>query len=238
MFYYYGAKHRLAVKYPAPIYRHIIEPFAGAAGYSCYWAERDPDLHFTLIEKDGRVAELWQRLLHDNTPLPAVPAVGEYTTDFLVMTTAASNAMGKAKRLKVTPRVVTEYERMIRRIERVRPLMKGRTTVIVGDYRLADAATWGHSRPSTWFIDPPYQPPVEPVSTSSPRGKGYAAGCDNRAIDYKDLALWAQARQGQVIVCEQEGATWLPFVRLAEHQNGSGRKAMEMIWTNAGKEHP
>ena len=39
-FAYYGAKHELARKYPRPRYPLIIEPFAGAAGYSCHWAHR------------------------------------------------------------------------------------------------------------------------------------------------------------------------------------------------------
>ena len=37
-FAYYGAKHEKAHKYPPPRFDLIIEPFAGAEGYSCHWA--------------------------------------------------------------------------------------------------------------------------------------------------------------------------------------------------------
>ena len=34
LFCYFGSKYRAAPHYPKPLYPHIIEPFAGAAGYS------------------------------------------------------------------------------------------------------------------------------------------------------------------------------------------------------------
>jgi len=36
MFSYYGSKSKLAQHYPTPKYDTIVEPFAGAAGYSLY----------------------------------------------------------------------------------------------------------------------------------------------------------------------------------------------------------
>jgi 16S rRNA G966 N2-methylase RsmD len=50
---------------------------------------------------------------------------------------------------------------------------------------------------ATWFVDPPYEG----------AGRYYA----HSRIDYAELAQWSRSRQGQVIVCENEGATWLPF---------------------------
>lgn len=64
---------------------------------------------------------------------------------------------------------------------------------------------------ATWFIDPPY---------NCPAGRFYQVG----ALDYAALATWCQSRQGQVIVCEQAGATWLPFQPLYGN---------EVIWTNS-----
>ena len=49
---------------------------------------------------------------------------------------------------------------------------------------------------ATWFIDPPYQG---------------INGYNHRFQHYDDLATWCRSRRGQVIVCEREGATWLPF---------------------------
>lgn len=59
-------------------------------------------------------------------------------------------------------------------------------------------------RIATWFIDPPYEK----------AGKSYRYG--SRQLDFDRLANWCRSRRGLAIVCEQRGATWLPFVRLAE----------------------
>jgi len=64
--------------------------------------------------------------------------------------------------------------------------------VICGSYEsLSDIET-------AWFVDPPYQ-----------HVKGY--GKEFERIDYSHLSKWCQPRKGRVIVCEQEGADWLPF---------------------------
>jgi hypothetical protein len=77
--------------------------------------------------------------------------------------------------------------------------------------------------PATYFIDPPYQ---------------YVKGYPHESINYKHLAQWARSRQGQVIVCEQDGAHWLPFrefktipSRCAASRK-PGSKSREVIWTN------
>jgi hypothetical protein len=78
----------------------------------------------------------------------------------------------------------------------------------------------------TWFIDPPY---VD-------AGKNYP--CGSKDINYDHLAAWCRSRKGQVIVCENEGATWLPFEpciqnkRGATFDSGVSRRRTEMIWTN------
>lgn len=73
---------------------------------------------------------------------------------------------------------------------------------------------------ATWFIDPPYQKIATKYETHT-------------TIDYSRLAEWCRSRKGQVIVCEQSGADWLPFRRF--HYNRAAAKktySMEMIWTN------
>jgi hypothetical protein len=71
-----------------------------------------------------------------------------------------------------------------------------------------------------WFIDPPYQ----------------VSGVHYRFhdIDFDILAAWAGSREGQVIVCEQEGATWLPFtpfrtIKVLEGGRGN-KQSKEVIW--------
>lgn len=225
-FYYYGAKHRLAKYYPAPQRERIVEPFAGAAGYSCYWAERRPGVHqFLLVEKDPRVVDLWERLL-DGMPTPKPPSAGEYTEDFIFMTSAASNAMAKSRRFKMTPRAAKVYGGMQRRIDRVIPFMRGRTEVVLGDYQDVPNGNW------TWFLDPPYQLPADMsgVLTRHPKGLGYAKGCDSHSINYRELGDWALSRFGQVIVTEQKGADWLPFSPLIETQDSQGKMYDEVVF--------
>lgn len=40
-FTYFGGKYRIAPRYPKPQYNTIIEPFAGSAGYSLRYPERE-----------------------------------------------------------------------------------------------------------------------------------------------------------------------------------------------------
>jgi len=70
----------------------------------------------------------------------------------------------------------------------------------------------------TWFIDPPY---------SGNGGKYYV---DNK-IDYEKLRSWCIERKGQTIVCENEGATWLPFKSLVDLK-GQRHNRKEVIWYN------
>ena len=45
---FYGGKWRAAPRYPRPLYSTIVEPFAGAAGYSTRYYQRD----IILVEKE------------------------------------------------------------------------------------------------------------------------------------------------------------------------------------------
>ncbi|HEY6921951.1 MAG TPA: hypothetical protein VI653_00670 [Steroidobacteraceae bacterium] len=85
--------------------------------------------------------------------------------------------------------------------------------IIEGDYSLAPNV------PATWFIDPPYD---------NKAGSYYA----HSKVDYAALAGWCRTRRGQVLVCENEGATWAPFETFATFKpgvNGSGSK--EVLWS-------
>ena len=69
---YFGAKWRAAPHYPAPRHATIIEPFAGAAGYSLRHAERA----VILVERDPAVAEVWRWLIGSSpADLRAIPLV-------------------------------------------------------------------------------------------------------------------------------------------------------------------
>ncbi len=73
---------------------------------------------------------------------------------------------------------------------------------------------------ATWFIDPPYQ--------SRGAGNRYR----HSAVDYDHLREWTLARKGQVIACDGESATWLPFTRLTREvgQRSQLTDRWEMMW--------
>jgi hypothetical protein len=61
---------------------------------------------------------------------------------------------------------------------------------------------------------------------------GYAEGCNSSSLDYAALAKWCRERKGQKIVCEQDGATWLPFEHLRLARNSIGRNTTEVVWVD------
>ena len=80
---------------------------------------------------------------------------------------------------------------------------------IWADYRTAPDVE------ATWFIDPPYQAVK----------RGYHSN-----IDYDALAKWCRSRKGLVIVCEQAGATWLPFKPLVSIKGTNNKVSTEAVW--------
>lgn len=70
---------------------------------------------------------------------------------------------------------------------------------------------------ATWFIDPPYQYPKSKYKFHK--------------LNYEELADWCKSRKGQVIVSENEKATWMDFKFLTTYQGMAG-KQIETIWTN------
>jgi len=84
--------------------------------------------------------------------------------------------------------------------------------IIEGDYSQAPDV------PATWFIDPPY---------NNKAGSYYV----HSSLDFPKLGEWCKTRPGQVIVCENEGATWLPFMPFATLKSGlNGRVSKEVVW--------
>jgi hypothetical protein len=82
---------------------------------------------------------------------------------------------------------------------------------IHGDYSAANIRG-----EATWFIDPPYQN----------QGRHYRFN----DIDYDRLSKWCQARQGQVIACEQHGAKWLPFEPFKTIKSLKSKQSKEAVF--------
>lgn len=235
-FNYFGAKWRAAYSYPPPRFDTIVEPFAGAAGY----ATRYPRHQVVLCDLDPIIAGVW-RFLIASTPdeilaLPDIPdgaAVGDlhvcqeakWLIGFYVTAAAHTpNQRPSAWAKKYFWRDQFWSDRARRRIaSQVSRINHWR--VYECNYRECPV-----TGPATWFVDPPYQQ----------AGKRYRFG--SKLLDYGDLATWCQSREGQVIVCENEGADWLSFRwhreipscrwRGPTDLQTTPRTSREVIWTN------
>jgi hypothetical protein len=232
-FYYYGAKSKLARYYPAPKYDTIVEPFAGAAGYSLHWAT--PDTRVILCELNPKVAGIWRRIqgmTAEEVEGIEVPPVGTRTHEWLILAGCAGASFSGAMMRPnsnpdgyvVTSRMVKVFPHIQRRIIKALPLVRN-WKILEGSYE-----TTCPDVEATWFVDPPYQ-----VQLDRPQGNGAGYACGSSGIDFPALGRWCRERRGQVIVCEQKGADWLPFEDLKEISTTGGgkRRTMEVFWTNA-----
>ena len=221
MFYYYGRKKQIAKHYPPANLDTIIEPFAGSAAYSLYgehWKKK-----VILIERDEKVAEIWQWLIHEATPskISSMPdlRVGEKSSEFLHIIHAATKMAFHYKTIKVTPVLARNWE--ISKRYMAENLFKVKQwRIISGDYTVAPDVE------ATWFIDPPYKEDA---------GKGYRYS--SQLIDYNNLAAWAKNRKGEVIVCEGYCGDYLPFKPLIVLKGVAGKTSKEMIYYQSNKPH-
>jgi site-specific DNA-adenine methylase len=221
---YYGSKWRSAPLYPRPEHDHVIEPFAGSAGYAC----RHEPRHVLLVDADPIIAGVWDYLIHasqrDVLSLPGV-AAGQDVRELGVSQEAAwligfwiNRGAAQPRNVRTAYSTRTERgqlvwgerarQRIASQLERIR-----HWRVEHGTYEQA------RNGRATYFVDPPY----------GEAGKHYK----HRDVDYAALASWCSDLDGQVIVCENEGADWLPFRPLASIKASRGRSA-EAIWTNGG----
>jgi site-specific DNA-adenine methylase len=234
-FSYFGSKWRLAPYYPVPEYDIIVEPFAGSAGYSLFY----PDRKIYLLDKDPIVVAVWEYLLsvsgEEIMNLPE-PVQGEYLSDYKIpeeakwlmgfwirqgaeypsdKVTKFGEFNGSNARKNRINTCRTYKERVSWQVEYIR-----HWKIKEGDYHLLNNSN------ATWFIDPPYQV----------KGTFYKNG--SKPINYSDLGVWSRERNGQVIVCENYGAEWLPFHPFRD-MNGFTQSAgkvlisKEVIWTNS-----
>ena len=224
-FNFYGGKYRAAPHYPVPQYRRVIEPFAGAAGYSTRHHERD----IVLIERDPIIAGLWRWLIKASAAeILALPLEIPTTVRDLGLAPGPSALIGFYcggssffprqsrsgwMRSEISPGSYWGSKVRTRIADQVG--MIKHWTVIEGDY--TDAPT----EEATYFVDPPY---------ANKAGQVYRMKFAGHAA----LGDWCRTRPGQVIACENDGATWLPFrhfrdIKSTPGKNGKGKSA-EAIW--------
>lgn len=221
---YYGSKWNSARYYSPPAYPHVIEPFAGSAGYSLFYDVAA----VTLIDLDPVVVGVWHYLLNVSAAeilaLPELPEVGDSVDQYTLPQEAKwligfwlnrGSAQPKKSRTAYSARTDKRQLNWGRaakeRIARQLPQVKG-WRIWQGQYFQAPPVR------ATWFVDPPY----------GEKGRHYRFS--TTCVDYDYLARWSRRQRGQVIVCENVGATWLPFTPLGSFKSLHGRSD-EAVYT-------
>lgn len=233
---YYGGKWRSAPLYPQPRHRRIVELFAGSAGY----ALRYPACEVVLVELFAPLAEIWRFLIaaepHEIEAIPLVDAI----VDLPAWVPAGGRALvrhclgaGLARGINVASAGVrfnrerTDPSAGWSALQRARvaaqvPRIK-HWRIIEGDYTAALPLL---DRDTTSFWDPPYSSPAGAKYPCRPKGTP-----EVRAAWYTELGEHVRAAPGQVIACENEGATWLPFRRFGTFRRGmNGPGSREAIY--------
>lgn len=224
-FTYYGGKYRLAPKYPKPMFDAIIEPFAGSAGYSLRYSHKQ----ILLCDKSETIVGLWQYLIsvteNEILSLPleitdlrlmSIPQEQRWLIGFWVNKGGISpkNMPSAWMRSGVRPKSYWGEEIRHRIASQLKYIRHWKA--ILGDYGSLENSS------STWFIDPPYHA----------SGRHY----EHSVIDYEKLASWCLERRGQVIVCEQEPADWLPFDKFYDAKGLEGTRgkkvSKEVVWVS------
>jgi len=225
MFSYYGSKCKIIKYYPVSIYDIIIEPFAGAAWYSTFYRDRK----IILNEKYKIIYDIWEWLINEATPQIILNHSDFYVEDDirkLNIKKQHKDLIGFCiNRGSVSPKNIVQkwscqskinhdwastVSFQLKRIAKLLPEIR-HWSITYGDYKDIP------NQEATWFIDPPYQ-------------YGGNLYIENK-IDYNELKDWCLSRYGQVIVCENKKADWLPFKPLI-NITGQRNKTIEVIYTN------
>lgn len=226
-FTYYGGKWRIAPRYPAPAFDRIVEPFAGSAGYSL----RHPEHSVVLYDLNEHVAGTWDYLINVSPDeIRALPLLSDDWNDvneldlhqearwligWWLNKGTARPSRTPSKWVRTATSAGENYwgagvrERIASQVEYIRHWQ-----IFHASYETAP------NEAATWYVDPPYQK----------AGKAYP----NRDVDFPALAQWCRTREGQVLVCENDGADWLPFKPLVKAKATAGARrsgySKESLW--------
>lgn len=220
MFSYYGSKSKIIDYYPPPKYGKIIEPFAGSARYSFKYWRND----VLLVDKYDVIIKIWHYLQNatENEILKLYePKLGETINiddydcegSFLLMNYVIKSG-GTAPSCTVCKNrggveILNIKKTIAKQLFKIR-----HWKIIQGDYKDLK------NEECTWFIDAPYMFGGEHYKES------------NKNIDFELLSEWCKSRKGQVMVCENTKADWLPFIPLVKIQGTAQINTMEALWTN------
>jgi len=198
MFYYYGRKKKIIKYYPKPIHDTIIEPFAGSGSYVMEYFEKN----VILYELNFKIYFVWKYLqeasIKDILGLPILKK-GQClnSEEFNYLSNPEKWTIGLylnpgSSVPKKSPGNFCDWD------EKHRLLLSSELYKIKHWTIKNESYENCENIKATWYIDPPY---------NNKAGKYYT----NNKIDYEYLSEWCKNLHGQIIVCENEGAEWLPF---------------------------
>ena len=219
---YYGSKSKIVNLYPKPTKDIIIEPFAGSARYSLKYWEKD----VLLVDKYDVIIDMWhwlqQASIKDLENLPKLK-LGDCLDNFnlsrgeFLFLSFIVNEGNTGLRKTVTKRAAPKVQFKINKTKEILHKIK-HWKINLGSYEEIE------NLEATWFIDPPYYKGGEYYPKS------------NKDIDFNFLGEWCKNRNGEVIVCENDNANWLPFLPLKEHWGGI-KKSVEVVYLQGFKKN-
>ena len=222
---YFGGKWQEAPHYPAPAHGTIIEPFAGSAGY----ALRYPERQVILFELNPKLAAVWQYLIAVKaSEIRRIPLC-EHVDDLPSWVSQPAKWLIGWNLNQANARPCLNLSAGLRKLGRggwdeARRERVAFQVPLIRHWRCIEADyTKAPDVEATWFTDPPY----------FDKGRSsYDFG--SAGIDYASLGRWCRERRGQTIVCENEGATWLPFRPFGTFHRSinAARGSREVVWTN------
>lgn len=215
---YFGSKVRLATNYPLPRYQTVIEPFAGSAGY----ALRHYYLKVNLYDLNPIIVGIWDFLIKaSSADIKALPleedkiqGLSDEKKNFIGFWFSRSQVAPQKKisKLGLTNKYPWAYWS-----EDIRERIAFQVCFIK-HWRVAlKSYSEIPNQTATWFIDPPYQS----------AGKKYPFGRD---LNFDSLGTYSKTRQGQVIVCENGSASWLPFTFLYANKSINKKETNELVF--------
>ena len=229
MFSYYGGKSKIIKHYPKPLFQTIIEPFAGSARYALEFGQ---DKEVWLNDKYDVIYKIWKYLVNA-TPeqINSLPNLkkGDDLRNFnlseeerYLLGFSVGNGRAVPSHTVTSFGDKTSYPK---EDSRWRPnstwtLTKNRilkNLQLIKNWKITnlDYREMENVK-GTYFIDPPYE-------------NGGNLYVENK-INFQELANWCKTRKGQIIVCENTKASWLPFRPLIE-MRGQKHTTIEAIYT-------
>lgn len=225
-FSYYGSKWLLIPHYPPPKYSTIIEPFAGSA---CY-ALRHNASKVKLYELDEMVYGVWKYLIGSSPEdIMSLPADIDHIDNLNICQEAKWLIgfwlnKGGTSPMKTPSKWMRLYKNGGNWSESIKTRIASQLSGIKHWEVFNTSYVNIPNEEASWFIDPPYQ---------NYCGRRYR----KNKIDYCYLSEWCINRMGQAMVCEQQGADWLPFLEFKSMRatNTTTKRSVEVLWT---KENP